>query len=144
MIEVPAAALTAREVFEVTDFVSLGTNDLAQYVFAADRQVGAVAALNDPWQPALLRLIGMVGDAAEAAGKPAGVCGEAAADPMLACVLVGLGVSSLSMNAPAITRVGALLAAVSVDSCQTAARMASSAGTVAAARMAAKAALGLD
>ena len=52
MIEVPAAALTAREIFEAVDFVSLGTNDLAQYAFAADRQVGAVAALNDPWQPA--------------------------------------------------------------------------------------------
>jgi phosphotransferase system enzyme I (PtsI) len=144
MIEVPAAALTAHEIFEVTDFVSLGTNDLAQYVFAADRQVGAVAALNDPWQPALLRLIGMVGDAAEATGKPAGVCGEAAADPMLACVLVGLGMSSLSMNAPAITRVGAMLSAVSLDSCQTAARMAAAAGTAVTARMAAKAALGLD
>jgi phosphotransferase system enzyme I (PtsI) len=144
LIEVPAAALTAREIFDVTDFVSLGTNDLAQYVFAADRQVGAVAALNDPWQPALLRLIAMVGEAAEEAGKPAGVCGEAAADPMLACVLVGLGMSSLSMNAPAITRVGALLAEVSLDSCQTAARITMAAGTAASARMAAKAALGLD
>lgn len=144
MIEIPAAALTAREVFDATDFVSLGTNDLAQYVFAADRQVGAVAALNDPWQPALLRLVALVGEAATATGKPAGVCGEAAADPMLACVLVGLGVSSLSMNAPAITGVGALLATVSLDVCQTAARMATSAATAGAARVAAKAALGLD
>jgi phosphotransferase system enzyme I (PtsI) len=106
--------------------------------------VGAVAALNDPWQPALLRLIGLVGEAAQEVEKPAGVCGEAAADPMLACVLVGLGVSSLSMNAPSLGRVGAMLASVSVDACQTAARMAMSAGTPAAARMAAKAALGLD
>jgi phosphotransferase system enzyme I (PtsI) len=144
MIEIPAAALTAREVFDVTDFVSLGTNDLAQYVFAADRQVGAVAALNDPWQPALLRLVALVGEAAAATGKPAGVCGEAAADPMLACVLVGLGVSSLSMNAPAITGVGALLATVSLDACQTAASVATAAGTATAARIATKAALGLD
>jgi phosphotransferase system enzyme I (PtsI) len=143
MIEVPAAALTAREILQATDFVSLGTNDLAQYVFAADRQVGAVAALNDPWQPALLRLIAMVGEAAEASGKPAGVCGEAAADPMLACVLVGLGVSSLSMNAPSVSRVGAQLAAVSVDRCQTAGRTAAAAGTAALARSTAKAALGL-
>jgi phosphoenolpyruvate-protein phosphotransferase (PTS system enzyme I) len=142
MIEIPAAALSAQEVFAVTDFVSLGTNDLAQYVFAADRQVGAVAALNDPWQPALLRLIAMVGEAAQVAGKPAGVCGEAAADPALACVLVGLGVSSLSMNAPAIGRVGAALASVSIDSCQTAARAALRTGTPAAARTAARAALG--
>ncbi len=82
MIEVPSAALTAREVLDAVDFVSLGTNDLAQYTFAADRQLGAVAALNDPWQPALLRLIAMVGEAAKEKGKPAGVCGEAAADPL--------------------------------------------------------------
>ena len=141
MIEVPAAALTAKEVFEVTDFVSLGTNDLAQYVFAADRQVGAVAALNDPWQPALLRLIAMVGEAALAADKPAGVCGEAAADPALACVLVGLGVSSLSMNAPAIGRVGATLAGVSLDDCQTLARAALLAASPAAAKAAVRAML---
>jgi phosphotransferase system enzyme I (PtsI) len=142
MIEIPAAALSAREVFAVTDFVSLGTNDLAQYVFAADRQVGAVASLNDPWQPALLRLIAMVGEAAREADKPAGVCGEAAADPALACVLVGLGVSSLSMNAPAIGRVGAALAAASLDACQTAAQAALRTGTAAAAKAAARAALG--
>ncbi len=141
MIEIPAAALTAREVFAVTDFVSLGTNDLAQYVFAADRQLGAVAALNDPWQPALLRLIAQVGEAAMATGKPAGVCGEAAGDPMLACVLVGLGVSSLSMNAPAITRVGAQLAQTPHDACQTAGRLASEAATPTAARQAARAAI---
>jgi phosphotransferase system enzyme I (PtsI) len=141
MIEVPAAALTAREVFEVTDFVSLGTNDLAQYVFAADRQVGAVAALNDPWQPALLRLIAMVGEASLATGKPAGVCGEAAADPALACVLVGLGMASLSMNAPAISRVGAALATVGLDDCQTVARTVIAAGTAAAAKETARAAL---
>jgi phosphotransferase system enzyme I (PtsI) len=142
MIEVPAAALTAREIVDVTDFVSLGTNDLAQYVFAADRQVGAVAALNDPWQPALLRLVAMVGEAGLAAGKPAGVCGEAAADPLLACVLVGLGVGSLSMNAPAVDTVGATLATVSLDQCQTAGRIATAAGTPKAARLAARAALG--
>ncbi len=110
MIEVPAAALVAEEIFSVVDFVSIGTNDLAQYTLAADRQLGAVANLNDPWQPALLRLIGMIGKAAEAAGKPAGVCGEAAADPNLAGVLVGLGISSLSMNPGAVRRVGAALA----------------------------------
>jgi phosphotransferase system enzyme I (PtsI) len=141
MIEIPAAALTAREVFEATDFVSIGTNDLAQYVFAADRQVGAVAALNDPWQPALLRLIGMVGEASLAAGKPAGVCGEAAADPALACVLVGLGMASLSMNAPAISRVGAALATVRLDDCQIVAGTVLATGTAAAAKEAARSAL---
>ncbi|MGH3438935.1 MAG: phosphoenolpyruvate--protein phosphotransferase [Sciscionella sp.] len=141
MIEVPAAALTASELLAAVDFISLGTNDLAQYTFAADRQLGAVAALNDPWQPALLRLIAMVGEAAEATGKPAGVCGEAAADPLLACVLVGLGASSLSMNAAALRAVGARLRQVQFDACRTAARAAMAAADPAAARTAAHAAL---
>jgi phosphotransferase system enzyme I (PtsI) len=102
MIEIPAAALCAAEILAEVDFVSLGTNDLAQYVFAADRQLGAVASLNDPHQPALLRLVGLVAEAGAAAGKPVGVCGEAAADPALAPVLTGLGVTSLSMNAVAL------------------------------------------
>ena len=138
MIEIPAAALTAREILEAVDFVSLGTNDLAQYVFAADRQVGAVAALNDPWQPALLRLIQLVGQAATAAGKPAGVCGEAAADPALACVLAGLGVTSVSMNAPAVRRVGAALSTATLRACQAAAQAALAAPTPAAAKQAAR------
>ncbi|CAM3600553.1 phosphoenolpyruvate--protein phosphotransferase [Kibdelosporangium persicum] len=124
MIEVPAAALVADEIFGVVEFVSIGTNDLAQYTLAADRQLGAVAALNDPWQPALLRLIGMIGQAATKAGKPAGVCGEAAADPNLAGVLVGLGISSLSMNAAAIRKVGAALAKQTEDTYRQVARAA--------------------
>jgi phosphotransferase system enzyme I (PtsI) len=141
MIEVPAAALTAHEVFDAVDFVSLGTNDLAQYLFAADRQAGAVATLNDPWQPALLRLVALVGEAAADQGKPVGVCGEAAADPSLACVLVGLGVSSLSMNAAALALVGSALAKHNHDQCQSAARAAAAAKDPAAARQAAHAAL---
>jgi phosphotransferase system enzyme I (PtsI) len=118
MIEIPAAALAAREILDVVDFVSIGTNDLAQYTFAADRQLGAVAKLNDPWQPALLRLIALVGEAAKATGKPAGVCGEAAADPRLALVLAGLGLTSLSMNAAAVRAVGASLAATTRADCE--------------------------
>ena len=86
MIETPAAALLAAELFEVVDFVSLGTNDLAQYTLAADRLSSALADLNDPWQPAVLRLIGTVGAAGRAAGKPVGICGEAAGDPALDAV----------------------------------------------------------
>lgn len=138
MIEVPAAALAAREILDVVDFVSIGTNDLGQYTFAADRQLGAVAALNDPWQPALLRLIALVGEAAGAAGKPVGVCGEAAADSLLARVLAGLGVTSLSMNAPAIRSVGASLAAVTKSQCEAAARAALDAVDATAARAAAR------
>ncbi|MEO7373422.1 MAG: phosphoenolpyruvate--protein phosphotransferase, partial [Terrimesophilobacter sp.] len=96
MVEIPAAAIIAREIFAEVDFVSLGTNDLTQYTMAADRTLGALGALGDPWQPSVLRLIRMVCEGA--GGKPVGVCGEAAADPLLAVVLVGLGVSSLSMS----------------------------------------------
>ncbi|GAA5157816.1 phosphoenolpyruvate--protein phosphotransferase [Amycolatopsis dongchuanensis] len=138
MIEIPAAALSAREILDAVDFVSLGTNDLAQYTFAADRQLGAVAALNDPWQPALLRLIKLVGDAAKATGKPAGVCGEAAADPLLARVLTGLGVTSLSMNAPAVRAVGASLAAVTLAQCEALAEAVLATGDAKAARAVAR------
>ena len=136
MIEIPAAALSAREILEAVDFVSVGTNDLAQYTFAADRQLGAVAKLNDPWQPGLLRLLRLIGDAAKATGKPAGVCGEAAADPRLALVLAGLGLTSLSMNAPAIRTVGASLAATTHADCEALAEAALATSDPAAARAA--------
>lgn len=97
MIEVPAAALRASELVREVDFVSLGTNDLAQFTFAADRTQGELADLLDPWQPALLDLIAITGRAGSADPASVGVCGEAAGDPLLACVLVGLGVRSLSM-----------------------------------------------
>lgn len=141
MIEIPAAALVVQEILGVVDFVSIGTNDLAQYTFAADRQLGAVAKLNDPWQPALLRLIGLIGRAAKVTGKPAGVCGEAAADPQLALVLAGLGLTSLSMNAPAVRSVGASLASVTFKQCEAAAQAALAAADPASARAAVKAAL---
>jgi len=79
------------------DFGSLGTNDLAQYTMAADRMEGALSDLLDPWQPAVLAVIGAACEGAKVAGKPMGVCGEAGGDPLLALVLAGLGVNSLSM-----------------------------------------------
>lgn len=136
MIETPAAALLAAELFEVVDFVSLGTNDLAQYTLAADRLLSDLGELNDPWQPAVLRLIGMVGAAGRAAGKPVGVCGEAGGDPALAPVLVGLGVTSLSMTPRALGRVAAALDAVTVEDCRRMAEAAAGAPTAAEARAA--------
>jgi phosphoenolpyruvate-protein phosphotransferase/dihydroxyacetone kinase phosphotransfer subunit len=124
MIETPAAALQAELILTEVDFVSIGTNDLAQYAFAADRQSTSLAALNDPWQPALLRLIEIVTTAASQSGKPVGVCGEAAADPLFAVVLTGLGVSSLSMAPGALVDVGRSLAAVTLEVCRQAARAA--------------------
>jgi len=117
MIEVPAAALRARELLEVVDFVSIGTNDLGQYTMAADRCSGALGHLLDPWQPAVLDLVAVVGEAGRAAGKPVGVCGEAAADPLLAAVLVGLGVSSLSTAPTARPAVHAALHGLSAPCC---------------------------
>lgn len=137
MIETPAAALLAAELFEVVDFVSLGTNDLAQYTMAADRLLSDLGDLNDPWQPAVLRLIGLVGAAGRAAGKPVGVCGEAGGDPALAPVLVGLGVTSLSMTPRSLGRVGAALDAVTAEDCGRAADAARGAATAADARDAA-------
>lgn len=135
MIETPAAALQANLILTEVDFVSIGTNDLAQYVFAADRGSAALAALNDPWQPALLHMIEMVTSAA-AGSREVGVCGEAAADPLLAIVLAGLGVSSLSMTPSALGEVGRSLARVSLGDCRRAARAACQADSPAAARKA--------
>src|SRR5262249_60343466 len=81
MVEVPAAALAADRVVAAVDFVSIGTNDLSQYTFAADRQAGALAPLLDPWQPALLRLGELTAPPRRPAGKPVGVCGPAPPHP---------------------------------------------------------------
>jgi phosphotransferase system enzyme I (PtsI) len=118
MVEVPAAALAARTILEHVDFASIGTNDLAQYTFAADRLAGELAALLDPWQPALLRLIAETASAGSALGRPVGVCGEAASDPLLALVLCGLGVTSLSMAPACLPDVRATLAAHTLEQCR--------------------------
>ncbi|CAN5327136.1 phosphoenolpyruvate-utilizing N-terminal domain-containing protein [soil metagenome] len=121
MIEVPSAALQASGLMRHVDFLSLGTNDLAQYALAADRMVPALSDLTDPWQPALLQLVAMTAAAGLAAGKPVGACGEAAAEPLLGCVLIGLGVTSLSMASTAAPAVGAQLSQVDQAQCEEAA-----------------------
>ena len=118
MAEVPSLALVADQVFESADFVSIGTNDLTQYTMAADRMLGSVASYQDPWHPAVLRLVERLGIAARASGKPLGVCGEAAADPELAIVLVGLGATTLSMAPAALADVRAALLTVTLDEAQ--------------------------
>ena len=127
MVETPSAALQAADLFEVVDFVSVGTNDLTQYTMAADREGTGLGILQDPWQPGVLRLLELVGRAAEAAGKPAGVCGEAAADPDLAAVLVGMGFTSLSMSARALSVVGERISGLTVAQCRAAAHAAATA-----------------
>ncbi|WP_036517668.1 phosphoenolpyruvate--protein phosphotransferase [Nocardioides sp. J54] len=141
MVEVPSAALLADRVLAEVDFLSIGTNDLTQYTMAADRLCSDLAHLTDPWQPAVLQLVEMTAAAGRRAGKPIGVCGEAAADPLLACVLVGLGVTSLSMAAAAVRPVGARLGTVTLEQCRAMSRVALAAPHPAAARDAARALL---
>ena len=142
MVEVPSAALLAHRMLEVVDFLSIGTNDLTQYTMAADRMATDLAHLTDPWQPAVLQLIAITAEAGRQAGKPVGVCGEAAADPLLACALVGMGITSLSMAAAAVRPVGARLASVNMDLCEDAAEIALAASDPMAARQAVLEALG--
>jgi phosphotransferase system enzyme I (PtsI) len=117
MVEVPAAALRAADLLQVVDFVSVGSNDLAQYTFATDRADGELADLLDPWQPAFLDLIATVLRAGAVAGQAVTVCGEAPSDPLLALVLVGLGAGALSMNARSLADVRTTLAGHTYDDC---------------------------
>ena len=136
MVEVPSAAVMAESILGEVSFASLGTNDLTQYTMAADRQLGSLAALNNSWQPAVLRMVKLTveGSAAEGNAKPVGVCGEAAADPALAVVLVGLGISTLSMTPRALAGVGAVLNSITLADAQRIAGLAVAAPTAAEAK----------
>ena len=105
MVETPAAAVLAAELAAEADFLSLGTNDLTQYVLAVDRLNSSVAALYQPMHPAVLRLMRTACDAAVRAGKWAGVCGEMAADPEATPLLIAMGIAELSMAPAAIPAV---------------------------------------
>jgi len=109
MVEVPAAAIMAPELATIADFFSIGANDLLQYTLACDRTNTTVSHLYTPMQPAVLRLIHQVAEAGRRAGKPVAVCGEIASDPRLAPVLIGLGITELSMTPTAIPTVRAAL-----------------------------------
>ena len=126
MVETPSAAIIADRHLTECDFASIGTNDLTQYTMAADRQLGSLAHLNSPWQPAVLALVKATCDGARTAGgdpdafgesanRPVGVCGEAAGDPGLAVVLVGLGVNSLSMTPRSLPAVAKVLSTVTLE-----------------------------
>jgi phosphoenolpyruvate-protein phosphotransferase (PTS system enzyme I) len=140
MVETPSAALIADRVLAVADFASIGTNDLTQYTMAADRMLGTVANLQDPWAPAVLRLVAEVGAAGARLGKPVGICGEAAADPLLAVVLVGVGATTLSMSPSALADVRASLARYTREDAERIARAALAAEGAVEAKQAAKAA----
>jgi phosphoenolpyruvate-protein phosphotransferase/dihydroxyacetone kinase phosphotransfer subunit len=136
MIEVPAAALMAPRLAREADFFSLGTNDLTQYVLAAERGHPRLHALADAAHPAVLQLVGAVAEAGRAASRPVSVCGEAAADPVVAALLVGLGVTTLSMGVASFGAVQGALGEASFAALAAAAREALAAGDAEAARAA--------
>lgn len=115
MIEMPSAALTADLLASECDFFSIGTNDLIQYTMAVDRVNEYVSYLYEPLHPSLLRLIGGVAKAANDAGIPVTVCGEMAGEPMIAPVLLGLGIRELSMSAVSVPEVKATIRALNIE-----------------------------
>lgn len=141
MVEVPSAALLSGQILAHAHFASIGTNDLTQYAMAADRLLGSLAHLSDPWQPAVLQLIASTCAGGAQQGRPVGVCGEAASHTALATVLVGLGVSSLSMAPRALPDVAAALEVVTFDECRAVARIALAASSAHDARAAVRARL---
>jgi phosphoenolpyruvate-protein phosphotransferase len=124
MVEVPSAAIGARRFAEHVDFLSIGTNDLLQYLFAVDRLNGAVADLADVCDPVALGLIGRVIADGHAGGAWVGICGEAASDPVVAAALVGLGADELSMTRVAIPEVKDVLRSLELERCRQAVRSA--------------------
>ena len=104
MVEVPAAVYQAHSLACSADFLSVGTNDLAQYLLATDRNNPRVSARLDPTHPALLAALKMVVDSAHRAGKPVSVCGEIASDPAMGLLLLGMGFDGLSMSPAALPR----------------------------------------
>jgi phosphotransferase system enzyme I (PtsI) len=125
----------------VVDFVSIGTNDLSQYLFAADRMNPALGALLNPWQPGLIRMLAKIGADGAAAGVSVGVCGESASDPAFAVVLAGLGITSVSASPSQVNVVTNALASVTKDQAVAVAQAALSGKDAAGAKAAALAAL---
>jgi phosphotransferase system enzyme I (PtsI) len=129
MIEVPSIAIIPDIVVTEVDFASIGTNDLCQYLCAADRMNGAVAQYYQVFSPAIVRLIGNIITAFGNAGKPISVCGEMAGDPRGALLLAGLGLRKFSVSESGIARVKALLTNVDIKTAENAARLAKNAAT---------------
>ena len=124
MVETPAAAVMADRMAEVSDFLSVGTNDLTQYTLVVDRGNARLADRFTPHDPAVLRLLKLVANAAQAAGKPASVCGEMASDPVSAFLLLGLGYETLSVAPPALPLIRWLIRQVSIAQARAAAEAA--------------------
>lgn len=124
MVEVPSIIEDILNLPESITFLSIGTNDLSQYLFAADRQNSVVAHLLNPWQPILLQTIARICSLSKSHGIKVGVCGEAASDPLLAAVLVGLGVDSLSAGAGSVSDLVAISQVLTKSTAEAAAAIA--------------------
>ena len=118
MVETPAAAMLAQELAAVADFLSIGSNDLAQYMLAMDRTNAGLAGRLDALHPAVLRAMDMAARGAAAHGRWLGICGGLAADPLAAPLLVGLGCSELSGSIASVAVVKAALARVTMAQCR--------------------------
>ena len=116
MVEIPSAAVMADQLIDVVDFFSIGSNDLTQYTLAVDRLNEKVSELYNPFQPGVLRLIRLVAEAAGRTGgaKFAGICGELAADPRATLLLLGLGLTELSVNPAALLPIKKIITSVSL------------------------------
>jgi phosphotransferase system enzyme I (PtsI) len=115
MVETPSIALIVDQLGGIVDFVSVGTNDLSQYLFAADRMNPSLGALLNHWQPALIRSLARIASGASSAGITSGVCGESASDPAFAVVLAGLGIESVSASKSQVTAVHNALSSLSLS-----------------------------
>jgi phosphotransferase system enzyme I (PtsI) len=118
MVETPSIAACMSDLNGVVDFISVGTNDLSQYLFAADRMNPALGLLLNPWQPGLIRTLASIASGAIEAGVSSGVCGESASDPAFAVILAGLGFKSVSASPSQVTAVRTALAAVTIEQAQ--------------------------
>jgi len=129
MVETPAIAMALSDLAGKLDFISVGTNDLSQYLFAADRMNAGLGALLNPWQPALVRMLKIIASESEKAGISSGVCGESASDPAFAVVLAGLGFKSVSASRSQVGAVRSALSAVTLEQAQEVAKVALAATT---------------
>lgn len=129
MIEVPSAAMALKDIMDEVDFLSVGTNDLAQYLFAVDRDNPWVADLYQPYHPAHLRVLRFIGNTCRMAGKPISVCGEMSGQRAGALFLAGAGFDQLSMAPPFVPEIKAILREVSIQELRVLARKAAACAT---------------
>lgn len=118
MIEVPAIAHTLSGILPIVDFISVGTNDLVQYLLAVDRDNPRVASMYDPYHPGVLQVLNAIGEQASRSGKPASICGEIAGDHYFTPLLIGFGFRELSMAPVFLPRVKLMVRSFSIDECR--------------------------